>query len=215
MTDFLHSLTQGSPLKAFIVEDREWYRFFLREWLEGKNGHRVTFFDSADALEGNGEPRDVELLAAHLLPSRLHFKKDGNSSLHGHAVYGEGLDSTTILWCRKSGVTGILDLRDGIETWNRCLQSLRNGEITETPTVRHVLNNGHGKGVSRLSRRETEVARMLVKGFSAKQVAAALGTSEGTVKNQRKSVYRKLGIVRATQLAGALGFGSASRRAGP
>ena len=39
-------------------------------------------------------------------------------------------------------------------------------------------------------------------------------TSEGTVKNQRKSVYRKLGIVRATQLAGALGFGGPSRRIG-
>jgi len=60
--------------------------------------------------------------------------------------------------------------------------------------------------VVKLSRREAEVARMLVKGFSAKQVAAALGTSEGTVKNQRKAVYRKLGIVRATQLAGAMGF---------
>ena len=66
--------------------------------------------------------------------------------------------------------------------------------------------NGHGKGISRLSRRETEVARMLVKGFSAKQVAAALGTSEGTVKNQRKAVYKKLGIIRATQLAGAMGY---------
>ena len=72
--------------------------------------------------------------------------------------------------------------------------------------MRQILNQGLGKGLSRLSRRETEVARMLVKGFSAKQVAAALGTTEGTIKNQRKSVYRKLGIVRATQLAGAMGF---------
>jgi DNA-binding NarL/FixJ family response regulator len=50
---------------------------------------------------------------------------------------------------------------------------------------------------------------MLVKGLSAKQVAAALGTSEGTVKNQRKAVYKKLGIIRATQLAGAMGYSKA------
>jgi hypothetical protein len=43
----------------------------------------------------------------------------------------------------------------------------------------------------------------------AKQVAAALGTSEGTVKNQRKAVYKKLGIIRATQLAGAMGYSKA------
>ena len=199
------------PPKAFVLEDREWYRFFLREWLEGKRGHQVSFFDSADAMEENGETRDVELLAAHLLPSRMHFKRDRKFNRHGHAVYGDGLDAPTILWCRKSGVAGILDLRDGIEAWDRCLDGLQNGETTETPAVRQALNHGNGKGVLRLSRRENEVARMLVKGFSAKQVAAALGTSEGTVKNQRKAVYRKLGIVRATQLAGAMGFGPRSR----
>jgi DNA-binding NarL/FixJ family response regulator len=80
------------------------------------------------------------------------------------------------------------------------------GESMETASVVEAVRQGQGKGVMRLSRRENEVARMLVKGFSAKQVAAALGTSEGTVKNQRKAVYRKLGIVRATQLAGAMGY---------
>ena len=86
------------------------------------------------------------------------------------------------------------------------MEALHNGQNGETSSITHHLNNGHSKGMTRLSRREAEVARMLVKGFSAKQVAAALGTSEGTVKNQRKSAYRKLGIVRATQLAGAMGF---------
>lgn len=191
-------------LKTFILENRDLFRFFLRQWLEGQNGHLVTFFDSAEAMENNPEPRDLEMLASHLLPTRMHFKRD--RSRHGHAVYGDGLDASTILWCRKSGVGGILDLRDGIEDWGRCLERVRNGETAETSSARNILNQGHGKGLPQLSRRETEVARMLVKGFSAKQVASALGTTEGTVKNQRKAVYRKLGIVRATQLAGAMGF---------
>jgi len=197
-------------LKTFILEDREMYRFFLRQWLEAKNGHQVVFFDSAESLQNNPESRHFEFLAAHLLPGRMHFKNGQN--LHGHAVYGEGLDAATILWCRKSGVTALLDLRDGLPDWDRCLEALRNGQNGETPSVTQQLNNGHSKGMTRLSRRETEVARMLVKGFSAKQVAAALGTSEGTVKNQRKSAYRKLGIVRATQLAGVLGSGAHPRR---
>ena len=144
------------------------------------------------------------MMAAHLLPGRMHFKNNGTA--HRHAVYGEALDAATIHWCRKSGVEGILDLQDGEEEWSRCLQAMGNGKTSETSSVSKALNEGHGKGVAKLSRREAEVARMLVKGFSAKQAAASLRTSEGTVKNQRKAVYRKLGIVRAIQLAGAMGF---------
>jgi len=183
------------------------FRLFLKQWLGEKNGHQLSFFDSADGLEASQEPRDIELLAAHLLPGRHHFKQD--LQIHGHGVYGEGLDPSTIQWCRRSGVKALLDLRDGLEEWEQSLKALGNGHMAETSSVTRALNSGHGKGISRLSQRETEVARMLVKGFSAKQVASALGTSEGTVKNQRKSVYRKLGIVRATQLAGALGYGRA------
>ena len=199
-----YPISGSSPLKTFILEDREVYRYFLRQWLEGKNGHQVVFFDSAEALQNNPEPRKLELLASHLLPGRMHFKRD--QVRQGHAVYGEGLDATTIHWCRKSGVAAILDLRDGMAEWEKCLEALGNGHNGETSSISRQLQNGHPKSLGRLSRREAEVARMLVKGFSAKQVAAALGTSEGTVKNQRKSAYRKLGIVRATQLASALGF---------
>lgn len=204
MAVFLES-NAGSPrLKTFILENRELYRLLLAKFLGEKKGHQVVFFASPHELENNHDSRDLEMMAVHLLPSRLHFKKNGTA--HHHAVYGEALDSATILWCRKSGVRGILDLQDGEEEWSRCLQAMGNDEISETSSVSKTLNEGHGKGVAKLSRREAEVARMLVKGFSAKQVAASLGTSEGTVKNQRKAVYRKLGIVRATQLAGAMGF---------
>ena len=204
MNQSVPSSATPQSLKTFILEDREPLRFFLEKWLGEKNGHHVVFFTSAEEMRNSHEPRNLELMAAHLLPGRLHFKNDHLG--HGHAVYGEALDSSTILWCRKSGVRGILDLRDNLEEWARCLRVLGNGESAETPSVAQTLNSGHGKGLALLSRRETEVARMLVKGSSAKQVAAALGTSEGTVKNQRKAVYRKLGIVRATQLAGAMGL---------
>ena len=160
------------------------YRLLLSKFLGEKHGHQVVFFESPHELENNHDPRDLEMMATHLLPSRLHFKNNGTA--HRHAVYGKVLDSATILWCRKSGVTGILDLQDGEEDWSRCLHAMGNGETSETSSVSKALNEGHGKGVVKLSRREAEVARMLVKGFSAKQVAASLGTSEGTVKNQRK-----------------------------
>ncbi|MBD3404288.1 PAS domain-containing protein [candidate division GN15 bacterium] len=45
-----------------------------------------------------------------------------------------------------------------------------------------------------LSPRELEICSMIRSGMSSKEIAAALSTSEGTVRNQRKSIRRKLGI---------------------
>lgn len=198
--------------KIFILENRELYRRFLKNWLDGDGGDRVTFFHSMKDLQQSAEPRDLDLMAAHLLSGS--FGRVRNGHRNGHAIYGEALDRPTILWCRKIGFTGIFDMGDGILDWEECLQKARNGEKAETASVRQELQEQGCAGLRRLSRREIEVARTLVKGLSVKQVAKKLGTAEGTVKNQRKSVYRKLGIVRATQLAGALGFG-ARKRTGP
>ncbi len=45
-----------------------------------------------------------------------------------------------------------------------------------------------------LSPRETEVCNMIRQGMSSKEIASIFGTSEGTVKQQRKTIRRKLGI---------------------
>ena len=199
-----HHITHVAPLKTFILEDRELFRLLLMRWLGQDGGHQVIFFDSAEVMKTQTEVRRLELMASHLLPGRNHFR--GEAGQHPHAVYGENMDAATVHWCRKNGVRGLLDLRDRAADWKKCLEAVGNGHTSETPSVSRILANGEGGGIASLSRRENEVARLLVKGLSAKQVAASLGTSEGTVKNQRKSVYRKLGIIRATQLAGAMGY---------
>jgi len=48
--------------------------------------------------------------------------------------------------------------------------------------------------LARLSRREREVAALLVEGQLNKQVAFALGTTERTIKAHRSSILSKLGI---------------------
>ena len=145
MLSHLQNNAGGPRLKTFILENRELYRLLLAKIVSEKSGHEVVFFSSPEELENNHDTRDLELIAAHLLPGRLHFKKEGPQPRH--AIYGEAMDSATILWCRKSGVNGILDLQDGAEDWSRCLQSLGNGGISETPAVARTLNEGHGKGV--------------------------------------------------------------------
>lgn len=47
-------------------------------------------------------------------------------------------------------------------------------------------------GASLLTRREREVVFYMLSGYSSEQTAARLHTAEGTIRNQRKSIHRKL-----------------------
>jgi DNA-binding CsgD family transcriptional regulator len=51
-----------------------------------------------------------------------------------------------------------------------------------------------GDARSRLSSRESEIARHLVDGGNAKSIARSLAISPGTVRNHIKQIYRKLGV---------------------
>jgi DNA-binding CsgD family transcriptional regulator len=47
---------------------------------------------------------------------------------------------------------------------------------------------------------ETEVARLIIKGFSTSEIASYRGKSEGTIKAQSAAVYKKSGVGGRTQL---------------
>lgn len=51
-----------------------------------------------------------------------------------------------------------------------------------------------------LSRREKEILGELVRGKSNRQIAAALGISLQTVKNQLRNIYASLGVESCRQL---------------
>ena len=55
--------------------------------------------------------------------------------------------------------------------------------------------NGDSSGrVERLTEREIEVLRLLAGGLTNRQIATALHTAEGTVKNQVSSILAKVGV---------------------
>lgn len=60
-----------------------------------------------------------------------------------------------------------------------------------------------------LTAREREVLQLMARGMSNREIAEALGTAEGTVKNQCSSIFQKLGVrdrLRAVLRAAELGW---------
>jgi DNA-binding NarL/FixJ family response regulator len=60
-----------------------------------------------------------------------------------------------------------------------------------------------------LTRREVEILRLMAGGYSNREIAGALGTAEGTVKNHASSILSKLGVrdrTRAVLKALELGY---------
>ena len=51
-----------------------------------------------------------------------------------------------------------------------------------------------GVPVEALTNREVEVVRLMAGGYSNKEIAHALGTAEGTIKNQVSSILSKFGV---------------------
>ena len=123
-------------------------------------------------------------------------------------VFDDNFTPLTAVWWKERGAKGLLDFRDGPDEWLNCVKEVLDGKVSQSPTAKSAIEaNGSKRGLQLLSRREMQVAQLLVRGYSAEQVAKKNGTTEGTIKNQRKSIYQKLKIVRSTQLAWAMGNG--------
>ncbi len=89
-----------------------------------------------------------------------------------------------------------------IDTINRVMQ----GEVVIHPRVanrlvRELARNEKKNKDLRLTKRESDVLALLVKGHSNKEMAEAMFISEKTVKNHLTSIFRKLGVKDRTQAA--------------
>lgn len=62
------------------------------------------------------------------------------------------------------------------------------------------MDNENMQQVVSLTGRETEVLRLLAKGYSTPQIAAQLGIRPDTVLGYRKQLHKKLRVNKATEL---------------
>ncbi len=107
----------------------------------------------------------------------------------------------------SAGVAGVILKESASETLLHCLRIVSQGgrwlppELIQPAISRRAMTRRQSSPFEGLTKREREVAQRIAEGNSNRDVAAALGMSEGTVKIHLHNIYAKLEIDNRTALA--------------
>lgn len=72
----------------------------------------------------------------------------------------------------------------------------------DQPVSQHIRQAIGSFGQAHLTRREQQVAALLVQGLDSEEIAERLQITQGTVKNHRKCIYAQLGVASLSELFG-------------
>lgn len=127
-------------------------------------------------------------------------------------------DDEALLEGMRAGARGFLLKDISLERLAGAIRDIAAGLTAIRPAVTERVLNGIREAASpfpsldlpdRLTNRETEILRLMAGGFNNREIADAIGTSEGTVKNHVSSILSKLGVrdrVRAVLRGVELGY---------
>jgi DNA-binding NarL/FixJ family response regulator len=211
-------------IRVVLVDDQNLIRQGVRSLLE-LAGDISVVADASDGDEGiaviRRERPDVVLLDLRMP------KKDGVEVLKTlqleHALPPTIIlttfdDDAALLEVVKAGAKGYLLKDVSLEHLTAAIRDVAAGGTIIRPVVTERVLRGL-EHVRRdfdalsppdpLTRREIEILRLMAGGYSNREIADALGTAEGTVKNHASSILSKLGVrdrTRAVLKALELGY---------
>ena len=118
-------------------------------------------------------------------------------------------DLATIKQSFALGVDGYLTKTSSLQEITEAITEVKNGKKFQCREVRDLISTvfledkqtliGNKKRVE-LTKKEKEIAYLIYKGLSAKDIAAKLGVSSKTVDVHRHHIYQKLGIKKLSRL---------------
>lgn len=110
----------------------------------------------------------------------------------------------------RAGAKGVFCRAEPLQTLCKCIHAVHQGQVWANSSQLHSvldafanapplhLTNAHGQPL--LTKRETDVVKLVVDGHSNRDVAEKLGLTEHTVSNYLFRVYEKLGISSRVEL---------------
>ena len=211
-------------IRVVLVDDQQLIRQGVRSLL-GLTGDISVIAEASDGDDGiaviRRERPDVVLLDLRMP------KTDGVAvlkALQADAVLPPTIilttfdDDVALLEAVRAGARGYLLKDVSLEQLTAAIRDVAAGGTVIRPMVTERVMRGL-EHVRRefdslsppdpLTRREVEVLRLMAGGYSNREIASALGTAEGTVKNHASSILSKLGVrdrTRAVLKALELGY---------
>jgi DNA-binding NarL/FixJ family response regulator len=196
-------------IRVVLVDDQTLVRRGIRSLLELAGDIEIVA-EAADGEEGIAtilrERPDVVLLDVRMP------RKDGLEVLR-HLQEAKALpptvllttfdDDEVLLEAVKAGARGYLLKDVSLEQLTNAIRSVAGGGTMIRPALTERVLRGL-EHVRRdfdaldppdpLTKREVEILRLMAGGYSNREIADALGTAEGTVKNHASSILSKLGV---------------------
>jgi DNA-binding NarL/FixJ family response regulator len=211
-------------IQIVVVDDQTLVRSGISGLLNLTGDIRVT----AEAADGEEAP--AVIVAARPDVVLLDIRMPGRSGIDVLRVLGENCrppptillttfdDDAALLEGMRAGAKGFLLKDISLERLADGIRAVAAGSTLYQPAITERLLRGLRESSRAfpkldlpepLTKRETEVLRLLAGGFSNREIADVLLTSEGTIKNHVSSILSKLGVrdrVRAALRGLELGY---------
>jgi DNA-binding NarL/FixJ family response regulator len=196
-------------MRIVLADDQTLVRRGIRGLLELAPGFEVV----AEADTGD---QALELIQKHRPDvALLDVRMPGKDGVQVTAALRKQGDATPVILLTtfdddavlldgvRAGISGYLLKDVSLEVLTEALKTVAAGKTLILPAVteraaKSVQQHGTSFEAAELpdglSDREREVLRLVAGGYSNREIASALGTAEGTVKNQVSSILSKIGV---------------------
>ena len=197
-------------IRILIADDHPVVRHGLRSMLELKPGIKVVgeARDGQEAIQYAHELKPDVILMDLVMP-----KKDGLEAIA--EIYQDDpktrilmltsfAEDDRIINALKIGAAGCLLKESTPAELLQAIQDVYQGKTSISPGIAHLLvqemrRSSKVPPESTLTKRENEVFKMVIRGFTNQQIAAELFISEGTVRYHISNILGKLQVSNRTQ----------------
>ena len=207
-------------IRVVLVDDQTLVRSGIRGLLDLTPDIRVVA-EAADGAEAVGviasAQADVLLLDVRMpLCSGIELLQQQQGKLPPTILLTTFDDDDALFAGMRAGARGFLLKDISLERLAEGIRMVKSGVTLFRPALTERTRSSYESGAPKrivsgesLSVRETEVLALMAAGFSNGEIAAALGPSEGTIKNHVSSILLKLNVrdrVRAVLRGLELGY---------
>jgi DNA-binding NarL/FixJ family response regulator len=197
----------SAPLRVFIADDQALVRQGIRILLEMDEDLSVVG-EAGDGTETIARLPDLAVDVL-LLDIRMPRKSgldvlrelSAKAALPATLILTTFDDADVVLDGIRAGARGFLLKDVSYEQLRAAIRAIAGGATVFQPAITERLARAAGQArspapltsIERLTEREEEVVRLMAGGYSNREIARALGTAEGTIKNHVSNILSKLG----------------------